>query len=170
MIDMNHRKYSYMYTVLLIIFLVSCSGHLDAERSNIEADAVLSYNDELFGRDINLTINNRGKKAICFSQTSILPSSPSFTVRQNGSDVPPQHENNRESVAVNGVDVADGLAVVPAEAKRNFFINVEDFALSRGEFTASITFDVLDCAQVFSTAQPLRETLKASVAGTLPSR
>lgn len=166
---MKQVEFWWVSMIIAYIALTSCTRNSrDIVSKKPDSEAGLTYNKDLFGHDINLVIINHGDRPICFPRTAIAPTSPNFILRQNGVVVPPQREENRESVAINGVDVAEGLAVVPAGKKRNFYINIGDFALDVSKFTASIQLDVLDCAEVFSARQPLRQTLQASAVGSLP--
>lgn len=151
--------------------LSSCSKSPQATaHANLQSvEARLVYNQPFFGHDINLVVTNPGSRPVCFPHNAIAPTSPYFQLKQNSSVIPPNNEKNREVVTVNGVDVAGGIEVVPSGKTRNFYLNINDFDLTTGKFTASIRLNVLDCAELFSGSSPSRHDVQASVTGDLPS-
>ena len=147
-------------------FLWGCSESTPKSSRNIEAKLV--YNKELFGLDLNLIVINSTKKPLCLLRREITPTSPYFQVTQNGAVIAPQNGANSEVVMFNGVNISEGLEVVPS-GKRNFYINIGDFPLKPGPFSASVRFTVINCSDLFSEISHSPQIFNANVTGTIPT-
>ena len=114
------------------IFLSGCN-----DRDPVNVSISTKYDPVFFGRDIQVSLNNKSKYALCLLKRDLDPTLPGFEVYQNNQAILPDRQSNREIVLLNGTDVSGGIEVIP-KGTRNFFINTSNFPLKPGKFSITI--------------------------------
>lgn len=156
--DFAHVRFAVLVTA---IFLSGCNVS-----DLISVSISTKYDPVFFGRDIQVSLNNKSKYAVCLLKRDLDPTLPSFEVYQNNQAILPNRQSNREIVPFNGTDVSGGIEVIPS-GTRNFFINTSDFALKPGKFFITIRVKVAKCADIFSTKKVEWHVLTGKVAGSI---
>lgn len=132
------------FSLIAYIALFGCS---EKRIPNVAIQA--TYDPDFFGNDIGLSVNNRERIAYCFLRSDIDPRLPSVTISQGGTDLPSGIQSNREIIKFGNINVSGGIEIVPP-GKRNFFVNISEFPLKSGIFSASVRINFAKCSDLFS--------------------
>lgn len=157
----SHDICHFVLVAFAASILLSGCNEIDPVNVNISA----KYDPVFFGKDIGVSLNNKGKHAICLLKKNLDPTLPDFEVYQNNKIILPDRQSNREIVLLNGMDVSGGIEVVPS-GYRTFFVSMSNFTLEPGPFSIIIRVKVTKCTEIFSTKKIEWHTLTGKVAGS----
>jgi hypothetical protein len=123
-----------------------------------------AYSPDFFGQSVRVSLFNPGGSAYCFARSDLNPRLSKVSVEQNGRAVRSNSASNRGIVNFRGVDVGEGVEVVPT-GRRDFFIDISDFPIARGPFAVTAKVDLADCAAMFSGKEVAWRSLSAIARG-----
>jgi hypothetical protein len=110
------------FRLLLVLVLGGC-GQTQQESLSFTVLPVIAA--ELPG-NVLLRVTNHSKEYLCFSKADVRLGSPYVSVdppseEDNGDNRPPAHD-------VNGLDINDGLFVLPPNMTRDLFLSTEELS------------------------------------------
>jgi hypothetical protein len=115
---------------------------------------------------LNLIITNLSTEMLCVSAVYIDTGWGSVVLKQAGKEIYPNTQANRKIRVVKDVDVLAPIYVI-MPGKNDFYYDIADYEVAKGQFEASLDVKVFACKDFFDGGFVRWLPVSASMQGTL---